>query len=120
MTTSSSEVCIANHLYRMDYYQWKFNQCFDVPLLQLDTFEPSIPAVSCNIPTSRHFDPLAAGLAVNLFDSVNNTSHILEEYRAGPIDIAAWINRTIPEQELQCELCELTCGISCDDNCVMM
>ena len=93
---------------------------FDVLLLQLNTFEPSIPAASCNIPPSLHFDPLAAGLAVNLFDSVNNTSHILEQYRGGSVDIAAWINRAIPEQELQCDLCELTCGISCGNNCTIL
>ena len=84
---------------------------------QVDTFEPSIPAPSCNIPTFLHFDPLAAGIALDLFDSVDTSSHFLERYKSSTSNITSWINRTIPEPELQCHLCELTCGVSCSDDC---
>ena len=102
-----------SHLYDVHYDK---NGIFHFST-QIDTFEPSIPAPSCNIPTFLHFDPLAAGIALDLFDSVDTSSHFLERYKSSTSNITSWINRTIPEPELQCHLCELTCGVSCSEDC---
>lgn len=96
-------------------YVYYGKNCF--LLTQIDTFEPSIPSPSCNISTFLDFDPLAAGIALDLFDSVDTSSHFLERYESTSSNIPTWINRTIPEPELQCHLCELTCGISCSEDC---